>query len=122
MALYGKSALDLFKEIAQCPAEILPAYNVSFQKVRLASKPRNTSNASGFAGRACASCENRDTGAQGSTRYSLLVSFKPSCVFLHNASDTQAANNTAALASQHQWYQRFECCPEQQKKKQRKLV
>ena len=38
MALYGKSALDLFKEIAQCPADILPPYNVSL-KLLLVRQP-----------------------------------------------------------------------------------
>ena len=53
---------------------------------------------------------------------------QPSCEFhtllrvSAQTSDSQAANNTAAFTLQHQCHQRLECCPEQQKRKQRKLV
>ena len=28
MAIYGKTALELYKEIAKCPPEVFPPYNV----------------------------------------------------------------------------------------------
>ena len=31
MAMYGKKALELYKEIAMCPPEVFPPYNVSVQ-------------------------------------------------------------------------------------------
>ncbi len=31
MAIFGKTVLDLYKEIALCPPEVFPPYNVSMQ-------------------------------------------------------------------------------------------
>ena len=114
MALYGKSALDLFKEIAQCPAEILPPYNVSLQSFQLASEPGNTRNPCDLAGRACASCADRDTRAQGPIRHSLLVSTASSCVFPPLPSSTHAFKPSNAVQnsrreSKESWCRQNRC-------------
>ena len=33
MAMYGKTALELYKEIAMCPPEVFPPYNASAMSV-----------------------------------------------------------------------------------------
>jgi len=38
MAVFGKTALELYKEIAMCPPEVFPPYNVSHMSDSIAAK------------------------------------------------------------------------------------
>lgn len=72
MSLYGKSALDLFKEIAQCPPDILPPYNVSWS-IMVIKEPPHT-ELEDATGRASEGGADRSARTPEATGHSVCVS------------------------------------------------
>ena len=105
MAVFGKTSLELYKEIAMCPPEVFPPYNVSHTSDNIAAKVwLHCSNLTlPFTGRACETCAKRDPGAQASAGCCFHVSFWQQChCFAH----------TVALKSRltHSMHLLKQCC------------